>query len=337
MHLLRIENLTVTYYGPSGEVPIIERMSLKMGIAEVLGIVGESGSGKSMLALAIMGLLSPKMSMRADYINLDGEDLMKMDANDRAAYVASKAAIIFQEPQESLNPCFSIATQLDETLSFHQGGSRKLRKIAAIDLLHSVGINRPEIVLKMYPHQLSGGMSQRIAIAIALACKPRLLIADEPTTALDVTIQSQIIELLVNLSHADDMGLMLITHDFALLSENTDRIGVVYSGQLMEHAATENILNSPHHPYTKALLDSIPQLGDRHIKGSRLFALNGHIPSMDKLPVGCRLGPRCPKAEKQCVNKPRLRSIENYGKVRCHLAETDQETDTSSRSKRGEQ
>ena len=322
MHLLRIENLSVSYQSPSGEVPIVERLSLKMGVGEILGIVGESGSGKSMLALAIMGLLSSKMTMRADYINLDGEDLMKMSTNDRAAYVASKAAIIFQEPQASLNPCFSISSQLDETLSFHSGGSRKTRKTRALELLDSVGINRPEMILNMYPHQLSGGMSQRISIAIALACKPRLLIADEPTTALDVTIQSQIIELLVSLSHAEDVGLILITHDFALLSENTDRIGVVYSGQLMEHAATDNILNSPKHPYTRALLDSIPQLGDRHIKGSRLFALDGHIPPIDQLPVGCRLGPRCPKAEKLCVKVPRLRSIENYGKVRCHFAET---------------
>lgn len=320
MHLLRVENLSVTYRTESGDVPIVDRMSLKMGMGEILGVVGESGSGKSMMALAIMGLLSPKMQMRADYINLDGEDLMKLDVEDRAAYVASKAAIIFQEPQASLNPCFSIASQLDETIAYHGGGGRANRKNRALELLDAVGINRPEIVLKMYPHQLSGGMNQRIAIAMALACQPRLLIADEPTTALDVTIQSQIIELLVNLSRAQQSGLMLITHDFALLSENTDRIGVVYSGQLMEHAATENILSSPRHPYTNALLDSIPQLGDRHVKGSRLFALDGNIPSIDQLPVGCRLGPRCPKAERQCVNTPELRTIENYGKVRCHLA-----------------
>jgi dipeptide transport system ATP-binding protein len=323
MHLLRIENLSVNYRTATEEVPIIDRLSIKMDVGEILGIVGESGSGKSMLALAIMGLLSPKMSMRADYINLDGQDLMKLSPADRAVYVASKASIIFQEPQASLNPCFSVASQLDETLSLHSGGGRKTRKVRALELLDAVGIHRPEVILKMYPHQLSGGMSQRIAIAIALACKPRLLIADEPTTALDVTIQSQIIELLVNLSHAEDVGLILITHDFALLSENTDRIGVVYSGQLMEHAATENILTSPRHPYTKALLDSIPQLGDRHIKGSRLFALEGHIPAIDQLPVGCRLGPRCPKAEKLCVKKPSLRNIENYGKVRCHFADEE--------------
>ncbi len=320
MHLLRLENLSVTYHSNNGDFPIIERLSLKMDMGEILGIVGESGSGKSILALAIMGLLSPKMSMRADYINLDGQDLMKMSHAQRAAYVASKAAIIFQEPQASLNPCYSVSSQLDETIILHQGGNNKLRKSRAINLLESVGVTQPETVLKMYPHQLSGGMNQRVAIAIALSCKPRLLIADEPTTALDVTIQSQIIDLLVDLSKAEDVGLMLITHDFALLSENTDRVGVIYSGQLMEHAATENILSCPHHPYTKALLDSIPQLGDRHIKGSRMFALEGNIPAIDQLPVGCRLGPRCPQAEKLCVKNQKLKTIENYGKVRCHVA-----------------
>jgi len=320
MPLLRIENLSVNYQGSQGEFPIIDRLSLKMDSGEILGIVGESGSGKSMLALAIMGLLSPKMNMRADYINLDGEDLMKFSDMDRAAYVASKAAIIFQEPLASLNPCFTIGSHIDETLMFNQTGSRKSRRLRAMDLLESVGIFEPELVLRSYPHQLSGGMNQRIAIAVALASRPRLLIADEPTTALDVTIQSQILELLVNVNKTEDLGLMLITHDFALLSENTDRIGVVYSGQLMEHAATDNILKSPRHPYTRALLDSIPQMGDRHIKGSRLFALKGQIPPMDQLPVGCRLGPRCPIAEKKCVNPQEFLSIENHGKVRCHLA-----------------
>jgi dipeptide transport system ATP-binding protein len=320
MPLLRVENLSVNYHSEQGELNIIDRLSLKMDENEILGLVGESGSGKSMFALAIMGLLSPKMTMRADYLNFDGQDLMKLNEVERAAYVSSKAAIIFQEPQSSLNPCFTIEKQLSETLSIHQGGNTKLHKARSLELLDSVGISQPELILKLYPHQLSGGMNQRAAIAIALACKPRLLIADEPTTALDVTIQAQILELLVKLNKTENVGLMLITHDFALLSENTDRIGVIYSGQLMEHAATDNILKAPKHPYTKALLNSIPQLGARHIKGSRLFALQGNIPPMDKLPVGCRLGPRCPQAERDCIKKQELISIENHGKVRCHLA-----------------
>jgi len=177
MPLLRAENLSVNYHSNQGELTIVDKLSIKMDDNEVLGIVGESGSGKSMLALAIMGLLSNKMSMRADYLNLDGQDLMKLSAIERAAYVSSKAAIIFQEPQSSLNPCFTIGAQLNETLAIHQGGSSKLRTSKAVDLLASVGITQPELLLRLYPHQLSGGMNQRSAIAIALACKPRLLIA----------------------------------------------------------------------------------------------------------------------------------------------------------------
>ena len=319
MNLLHVENLSVDLISGKEPMPIIDRLSLRMAEGETLGIVGESGSGKSMFAMAIMGLLSSKMKMRADYINLDGEDLMKLSELDRQHYISSKAAIIFQDPRSSLNPCFRISTQLDETISAHSISSKKQRKIRAIELLDAVGINYPEKILGSYPHQLSGGMNQRVAIAIALACKPRLLIADEPTTALDVTIQAQILDLIIKLNKTEGVGVILITHDFALLSENTDKIGVIYSGQLMEHAATKNILKSPKHPYSKALLSSIPQLGKRHTKGSRLFALDGHIPPIDALPVGCRLGPRCPSAERQCVNPVRLISLANHGKVRCHL------------------
>jgi len=319
MNLLHIENLSVDLHTHSSPLSIIDRLSLRMAESEILGIVGESGSGKSVLAMAIMGLLSPKMTMRADYLNLDGQDLMKLSAQDRQRYISSKASIIFQDPKSSLNPCFRIASQLNETLSAHGMHYRSERKVRSIELLDSVGITQPEKILEMYPHQLSGGMNQRVAIAIALACKPRLLIADEPTTALDVTIQSQILDLIVKLNQIENVGVILITHDFALLSENTDKIGVVYSGQMMEHAATRNILDEPRHPYTRSLLNSVPQLGKRHSKGSRLFALDGQIPSVDMLPVGCRLGPRCPIAEKQCVNPPRLNSIANHGKVRCHL------------------
>jgi len=324
MNLLHIENLTIDLLTHSGPLPIIDRLSLRMSDNEILGIVGESGSGKSMLALAIMGLLSSKMTMKADYFSLDGLDLMKMSAEQRQEYVSSKASIIFQDPKSSLNPCFSVATQLHETLSAHGINSRSKRKSRAEELLDAVGISQVEKVLSLYPHQLSGGMNQRVAIAMALACKPRLLIADEPTTSLDVTIQAQILDLIVKLNKSENVGVILITHDVALLSENTDKIGVIYSGQLMEHASSRNILEQPKHPYTQSLLNSVPQLGQRHSKGTRLFALDGQIPTIDKLPVGCRLGPRCPIAEKQCVKPPRLISLPNHGKVRCHLAKNDE-------------
>ncbi len=319
MNLLHIENLTVELNNETGCYPIIDRLSLRMGVGETLGIVGESGSGKSILALAIMGLLSSKMELRADYLNLDGEDLMKMTLNERRQYISSKASIIFQNPKSSLNPCFDIQSQISETIATHGLHNRVERKQRVLELLHSVGIAQPEKILNLFPHQLSGGMNQRVAIALALACKPRLLIADEPTTALDVTIQAQILDLLVKLNQQEGVGVILITHDFALLKGNTDKIGVVYSGKLMEHASTKNILSKPKHPYTQSLLNSVPQLGKRHSKGSRLYTLEGQIPAIDKLPVGCRLGPRCPKAEKQCVKPPRLISVPNHGKVRCHL------------------
>jgi dipeptide transport system ATP-binding protein len=331
MNLLHIENLSIDLKTRSTPLSIVDRFSIRMSEGEALGIVGESGSGKSMLAMALMGILSPKMTMRADYLSLDGEDLMKMPVSDRQQYISSKASMIFQDPKASLNPCFSIGSQIDETLSTHGVHHRLDRKNKIVSLLDSVGIYQPERVMSLYPHQLSGGMNQRVAIAVALACKPRLLIADEPTTALDVSIQSQILDLLLTLNKRDNVGVILITHDFALLSENTDKIGVIYSGHMMEHAATKNILKQARHPYTQSLLNSIPQLGKRHSKGSRLYALDGQIPAIDKLPVGCRLGPRCPKAEKQCVKPPPLHSVANHGKVRCHLVK-DKNSSGSSRA-----
>jgi len=319
MNLLHIENLSVNVKTQSGTHSLIDRLSLRMSEQEILGIVGESGSGKSMLAIAIMGLLSPNMSMRADYLSLDGEDLMKLNEQDRRQYISSKASIIFQDPKHSLNPCFSVSAQINETLSAHGIHNKHTRAQRVLELLDDVGIMQPERILQLFPHQLSGGMSQRIAIAIALACKPKLLIADEPTTALDLTIQSQILDLIIKLNKDDGVGVILITHDFALLAENTDKIAVIYSGQLMEHASTQNILELPHHPYTQSLLNSVPLLGKRHSQGSRLFTLDGSIPAIDRLPVGCRLGPRCPSADRICVKAPQLKSIPNHGKVRCHM------------------
>ncbi|PHS14816.1 MAG: dipeptide ABC transporter ATP-binding protein DppD [Kangiella sp.] len=318
MSLLHIENLNVSLKIQNNDALILEQFSLRMAENERLGLVGESGSGKSTLALAIMGLLSNNMKLTADYMNLDGEDLMKMSLEDRRYYISTKASIIFQDPSASLNPCFKISEQINEILSLHEIRGKKLMHQKAIELLDAVAIRHPENVLKMFPYQLSGGMNQRVAIAISMIGNPKLLIADEPTTSLDVTIQAQILKLLFEQKQTSQMGIILITHDFPLLAENTDKIGVIYSGQMMEHASTQNILNHPHHPYSKALLDSIPQMGQRHNKGSRLYALSGQIPSLENIPVGCRLGPRCNKAVKLCVNPPLLKSIENHGKVRCH-------------------
>lgn len=319
MKLLHIENLSVEFETHKGPVKVLDKVSLRMDPGEVLGIVGESGSGKSMLALAVMGLLSPAARLTADFISLNGQDLMKLTPEQRQAFIAQNSSIIFQEPQTSLNPCFTIGKQLTETLEIHGVRRRSKQKQRAIELLEAVGINDPESRLEQYPHQLSGGMNQRVMIAMAIAAEPKLMIADEPTTALDVTIQAQIIELLLDLNKTRNMGLILITHDFALLSESTQRVCVMYSGQIMENAETQNILASPRHPYTQALLDSIPHIGERHHMGQRLFSLKGTIPAIDHLPVGCRLGPRCPRAAKECVKSPRLEKIDSHGLVRCHF------------------
>ncbi|WP_144391386.1 ABC transporter ATP-binding protein [Pleionea sediminis] len=319
MKLLHIENLSVEFPTHKGPVTVLDKVSLRMERGEVLGIVGESGSGKSMLALAIMGLLAPNASLKADYLSLNNQDLMKLTEEQRKLFVAQNASIIFQEPQTSMNPCFTIGRQLMETIELHGIRRPKKQKQRARELLDAVGINEPELRLKQYPHQLSGGMNQRVMIAMAIAAEPKLLIADEPTTALDVTIQSQIIELLLELNRSREMGLMLITHDFALMSESTQRVCVMYSGQIMENAPTESILENPRHPYSRALLDSIPHIGERHHMGQRLYSLKGTIPAIDHLPVGCRLGPRCPKAAKECVKPPRLEKIDQHGLVRCHF------------------
>ncbi|NVJ59640.1 MAG: ABC transporter ATP-binding protein [Gammaproteobacteria bacterium] len=319
MSLLHIENLTIEFPTHKGYVRVVDKVSLRMKSGEVLGVVGESGSGKSMLALAVMGLLAPNAKLTADFLSLNHQDLMKLTKEQRRSFIAQNASIIFQKPENSLNPCFSVGDQLRESLKLNGVQRYREQQKKAIELLSDVGISDPETRLSQYPHQLSGGMNQRIMIAMAIASKPKLLIADEPTTALDVTIQAQIIELLLQLNTDNDMGLMLITHDFALLSESTQRVCVMYSGQIMENANSQNILKSPRHPYSKALLESIPHIGERHHMGERLFSLKGTIPAIDHLPVGCRLGPRCPRAAKECVKTPRLEAVKNHGLVRCHF------------------
>ena len=324
MSLLQIENLNVDFLSSSGPVRTVDRVKMNINKGQVVGVIGESGSGKSVMSLAIAGLLSPAAQMQADLFNLDGQDLNRMNEAERKKAVSDSIAIIFQEPTSSLNPSYTIGYQLDETIKFRQGGSRKERKLKAYDLLSSVGIKDPKRRYKEYPHQLSGGLNQRVMIAIALACKPKLLIADEPTTALDVTVQSQILDLLLKLNEELGMALMLITHDFSILSETTDKVHVMYCGQIVESGNTYDLLSEPFHPYTKALLDSVPHFGLRHQKGRRLFNLQGSTPPMRHLPVGCYLGPRCPYANKQCVKSPELKSARGRS-VRCHypLIETE--------------
>lgn len=318
MGLLQVENLSVDFKTDDGIIPAVDRAKIAIDTGQVQGVIGESGSGKSVMALAIAGLLSPAATMRADLFTLGGHDLTRMSHNERHKLISSNISIIFQEPTSSLNPSLTIGYQLDETIRIHSGGMRKERYEKAQELLTQVGIIDGKRRYKEYPHQLSGGLNQRVMIAIALACEPKLLIADEPTTALDVTVQSQILDLLLKLNEERRMALMLITHDFSILSETTDKVYVMYGGQIVESGRTYNLLSQPYHPYTKALLDSVPHYGMHYRKGRRLYNLKGSTPSLAHLPVGCYLGPRCPYANKKCVQSPELRSLKGR-KVRCHF------------------
>ncbi|WP_317931192.1 ABC transporter ATP-binding protein [Halioxenophilus sp. WMMB6] len=265
MALLEIENLTVDFATAGGAFRALDGVSYRVDSGEVVAIVGESGSGKSVAMLALMGLLPESATVTADKLLFDGRDLQALTAKQRRQLIGREMAMIFQEPIASLNPCFSVAFQLEEALKAHTDLSRKARKARCLELLNEVGIPDPKSRLASYPHQLSGGQCQRVMIAMALACNPRLLIADEPTTALDVTIQKQILELLLNLQSQTGMGLIMITHDMGVVATTADRVVVQYKGKIMEEADVLPLFESPSHPYTRALLAALPEnaTGDR--------------------------------------------------------------------------
>ena len=265
MPLLEIENLVVEFQTASGPFRAVDGVSLKVSEREVLAIVGESGSGKSVSMLAVMGLLPWTAKVTADKMTFAGRDLLSMSVADRRKMVGKDMAMIFQEPMTSLNPCFTVGFQIEEVLKAHMGLDRKARRARAIELLKQVGIPQPEERLSSFPHQMSGGQCQRVMIAIALACNPKLLIADEPTTALDVTIQKQILDLLMRLQAEHGMGLIMITHNMGVVAETADRVIVQYKGKKMEEADVLSLFESPKSNYTKALLSALPEnaTGDR--------------------------------------------------------------------------
>lgn len=299
--LLDIENLTVRF----GKFTAVEGMSLKLNLGEVLGIVGESGSGKSVTMLSMMGLIGYPGVITADKMMFDGHDLLKLTPKQRRQIVGKDMAMIFQEPMTSLNPCYTVGHQIGEALKVHEGGTRKERKQRCIELLGQVGIPAPESRLKAFPHQLSGGMSQRVMIAMAIACRPKLLIADEPTTALDVTIQAQILDLLRSLQDDYEMTLILITHDMGVVAQCAERVNVMYAGQLMEDRPATELFANPRHPYTAALLSALPERS----KGQRrLPTIPGIVPGPDDRPVGCLFEPRCFRAQPDCkLTRPDLK------------------------------
>jgi dipeptide transport system ATP-binding protein len=314
MALLEIKNLTVDFPTRAGIVRAVEGVDLTIDQGEVLGIVGESGSGKSVSALAVMGLVASPGVVRADRLSFGGRDLRDLSPGERRGITGREVAMIFQEPMTSLNPCFTVGFQIMEALRVHEGGSRAERKRRTVELLDQVGIPDAASRLSAYPHQLSGGMNQRVMIAMAIACNPRLLIADEPTTALDVTIQRQILDLLLDLQRQRGMALILITHNMGVVAETAQRVMVMYAGQVMEDRPAASLFRAPRHPYTAALLDALPE---RAVGRHRLSAIPGVVPGLNDRPSGCLFAPRCRFAEDACrAGRPALFPDEDGG-VRC--------------------
>ena len=300
MSLLEVENLHVEF----GAFTAVDGVGLTLDAGEVLGIVGESGSGKSVTALALMGLIDEPGRVDAARLSFDGRDLLAMHERERRQLLGRDIAMIFQDPMTSLNPCFTVAFQLMETLKIHAGGSRRALRERALQLLRDVDIPDAERRLDAYPHQLSGGMSQRVMVAMAIACNPRLLIADEPTTALDVTIQAQMLALLLKLQRERGMALVLITHDLGVIAEVAQRVLVMYAGQVVETAHVPQLFDAPRHPYTEALLSALPE---HNIGRRRLHSMGGVVPGAYDRPTGCLLSPRCPYAQQRCrVEAPAL-------------------------------
>jgi dipeptide transport system ATP-binding protein len=314
MPLLEIRNLSVSFATAAGAFKAVDSIDLDVDAGDVVAIVGESGSGKSVAMLAVMGLLPKTSRVTADRLAFAGEDLFALTARRRRQVIGRDLAMIFQEPIASLNPCFNVGFQIGETLKEHLGMDRRQRRERSVELLRQVGIPEPERRLSAFPHQLSGGMSQRVMIAMALACRPKLLIADEPTTALDVTIQAQILDLLLALQKETGMGLVLITHDMGVVAETAQRVVVQYAGQQVERQEVGGLFARPHHPYTVALLEALP---DR-AKGDRLPAIRGVVPGQGDRPTGCLFNPRCDFGTELCVRVvPPVQSTA-LGQALCH-------------------
>ena len=321
MALLDVKELSVHFGDKNTPFKAVDRISYQVAQGEVLGIVGESGSGKSVSSLAIMGLIDHPGRVLAESLQFENTDLLTLENKAKRQLIGADVAMIFQDPMTSLNPAYTVGFQIMEALKTHEGGTKKARKDRTLELLKLVGIPDPESRIDVYPHQLSGGMSQRVMIAMAIACRPKLLIADEPTTALDVTIQAQIMELLLELQKKECMSLILITHDLALVAEAADRIIVMYAGQIVEEGTAKDIFREPKHPYTQALLRSLPEFAEGK---SRLASLQGVVPGKYDRPTGCLLNPRCPYATEYCRQvEPQLHHIGSR-KVKCHTPLNEQ-------------
>jgi peptide/nickel transport system ATP-binding protein len=320
--LLEVKNLQTAFNIDGTDYNAVDNVSFKVMSGQIVGIVGESGCGKSVMSLSIIKLL-PKESgkIKSGEVIFDGLNLEKMSESQINKVRGKDVSMIFQEPMTSLNPVFTIGYQLQEVLFNHLKITKQEARLKSIALLKSVGISRPEKLIDEYPHQLSGGMRQRVMIAIAIACQPKLLIADEPTTALDVTVQAQILELLKDIQAVNDMSVILITHDLGVIAEMCDEVMVMYAGRIIEHTDVDTLFYNPKHPYTSLLLGAIPKMDGQE---ERLSSIKGIVPSLINMPAeGCRFANRCPKAMPECTTiTPLLEDVEQGHKVACLLFET---------------
>ncbi|MDO4321096.1 MAG: ABC transporter ATP-binding protein [Lachnospiraceae bacterium] len=319
--VLQVKNLKTYYYTEEGVVPAVDGLDFDVEKGETFAIVGESGCGKSVTSLSVLRLVpTPPGKIVGGEILYNGEDLLKKTEKEMRGIRGNEISMVFQEPMTSLNPVFTVGRQIGESFKFHQNMGKNEARQRSIEMLRLVGIPSAEKVVDDYPHQLSGGMRQRVMIAMALACNPRLLIADEPTTALDVTIQAQILHLLKELKEKTGTSIILITHDLGIVAQIAQRVMVMYSGQAVESCDVRTIYKNPLHPYTEGLLASVPKLTDEEIE--ELPSIPGMVPSPSDLPKGCRFAPRCCKAGKRCLEqRPELKEVEPGHKVRCFLYE----------------
>jgi peptide/nickel transport system ATP-binding protein/oligopeptide transport system ATP-binding protein len=320
-HLLEVNDLRTQFPTRSGLVRAVDGVSFHLDRGELLGLVGESGCGKSITALSVMRLISPPGRIVSGEILFDGKDLLRLSDADMRQMRGDDIAMIFQDPMTSLNPVFTVGEQIAEALRLHRKLSRKDARRATVEAMREVAIPDPARRVDDYPHQLSGGMRQRVMIAMALACNPKLLIADEPTTALDVTIQAQMLELLNELRKQRELAVLLITHDLGVVAEVADRVAVMYTGRIVEQSPVDELFARPKHPYTEGLLRSVPKLTSEHVvRKERLETIEGVVPRPTDLPPGCHFAPRCPHRMPRCTEEDiPLYELDGGVKVRCVL------------------
>ncbi len=318
--LLKVENLRIALAGDGVTYDAVENVSFEIGRGEAFGLVGESGCGKSITALSVMGLLRRPLSLGGGKIILDGKEIQNVSAAEMRRLRGKRIAMIFQEPMTALNPLSPVGRQIAEMFVLHQGANWNEAMDRAEDALRQVRVPSPERRIKDYPHQLSGGMRQRVMIAIALACGPDLLVADEPTTALDVTVQAEIIDLMAELCAAKGTAVLMISHDLGLVANMCQRVAVMYAGRIVESQVADAIFATPTHPYTQGLIDSLPRLGERARRGrQKLREISGVVPSIANYPAGCRFNPRCPAVTDVCRTiVPEATPLPADGLVRCH-------------------